>query len=91
MLTLEDCIALSGLTQDEIDAIAMHENLPEIVAAELGCYLVHMPRGAETIRTMIGSDLAAAQERRDLPQAAKLKLVLKAFIDRCADDKPIQD
>jgi hypothetical protein len=37
MLTLEDRIALSDLTHEEIDAIAEHEHLPETIAAELGC------------------------------------------------------
>jgi hypothetical protein len=38
MITIDDCIGLSGLTEDEVDAIAEHEHLPEIVAAELGNY-----------------------------------------------------
>lgn len=88
MLTLEDCIALSELTQDEIAAIGMHENLPEIVAAELGCYLVHMPTGADAIGSMIRDDIAAAQARNDLSQAGKLKLTLKAFIDHCDNRRP---
>lgn len=36
MLTLEDCIALSGLTQEEIAAIAGHEHIPGIPAAARG-------------------------------------------------------
>jgi hypothetical protein len=46
MLTLEDCIVLSDLAVEEIDAIAEHEHLPETIAAELGCYLVHRRDGA---------------------------------------------
>lgn len=41
MLTFEDCIALSELTDEEIAAIAEHEHPPVIVAAELGNYLIH--------------------------------------------------
>jgi hypothetical protein len=44
MLSFEDCIALSDLTVEKVDAIAEHEHLPEIIAAELGCYLVHCAR-----------------------------------------------
>ena len=29
MITLEDCVAMSGLTLDEVDAIAEHEHIPE--------------------------------------------------------------
>jgi hypothetical protein len=45
MLTIEDCIALSDLTEEEIDAIAEHEHIPEMLAIELGSYLVHLPDG----------------------------------------------
>ena len=39
MLTYEDCVSLSGLTREEIEAIAEHEHIPAIVAAELANYL----------------------------------------------------
>jgi len=45
MLTLEDCIAFSELSEDEIDAIAEHEHITEMAALELGNYLVHTPSG----------------------------------------------
>ena len=41
MLTFEDCLALADLTEEEILAIAEHENLPETVALELGHHLIH--------------------------------------------------
>jgi hypothetical protein len=80
VLTLEDCIALSELTEEEIDAIAEHEHLPEIVAAELGNYLVHCDDGTLCIRRMIRDDIETARARGDLVHAAKLKLVLKHFL-----------
>jgi hypothetical protein len=79
MLTLEDCIALSELTKEEIDAIAEHEHLPEIVATELGAYLIHLPGGEQAIKAMIRDDIAAAQARGDHLHSAKLKLVLRHF------------
>ena len=36
MLTIEDCIGLSGLTEDEIAAVAEHEHLPAMLALEMG-------------------------------------------------------
>ena len=45
MLSLEDCLALCELSEDEVLAIAHHEHLPEIAAAELGNYLCHTPEG----------------------------------------------
>ena len=41
MLTLVDCLDLCDLGREEIEAIAEHEHLPEVIAAELGNYLVH--------------------------------------------------
>jgi hypothetical protein len=40
MISLEDCIALCGLTHSEVAAIAEHEHLPEAAAAALGQYLL---------------------------------------------------
>ena len=53
MLTLDDVIALSDLTEEEIDAIVEHEHCPEIIAAELGSYLVHSPEGVPMLKRMI--------------------------------------
>ena len=41
MITLEDCIALCGLTEQEVMAIAEHEHVPEIAAAAIGRYLLN--------------------------------------------------
>ena len=39
MITLNDCIALCGLKEEEILAIAEHEHLPEIAATALASFL----------------------------------------------------
>ena len=80
MLTLEDCIALSDLTEEEIEAIAEHEHIPEILAAEYGSYLVHLPGGRKAIKAIIRDDIANAQARGDYEHSGKLKLVLRHFI-----------
>ena len=80
MLTIDDCIALSNLTSAEIDAIAEHEHLPDIIAAELGNYLLHLPSGKNAIRSIIKEDIAAAQGRGDFAHSAKLKYVLRHFV-----------
>jgi hypothetical protein len=85
MLTLADCIALSELREDEIEAIAEHAHLPEIIAAELGCYLVHSEDGRTLIKAIIRDDIEAARERGDFRHAAKLRLVLSRFL---AEDAP---
>ena len=45
MITLEDCIALCGLTEDEVLAIAEHEHIPEMAAVELAAYLLMSEQG----------------------------------------------
>ena len=80
MLSLEDCIALSALTEDEVAAIAEHEHLPMMVATELGNYLVQTPDGSRYIRRMIKDDIKAAEARGDLAHSLALKLVLHHYI-----------
>lgn len=80
MLTFEDCVALAELTEEEVAAIAAHEHVPEIIAAELGNYLVHDPHGVPRIRRIIVDDIAHARARGDLAGVARLKAVLRRFV-----------
>jgi hypothetical protein len=75
MITIEDCIALSELTEVDIDVVAEREHVPKIVAGELANYLVHTPDGCKLISTVIGDDIAGASFRGDFVHSAKLKLV----------------
>jgi hypothetical protein len=63
MITLEDCIAFCGLTEEEVLAIAEHEHLPEIAATALAQYLLAREHGSERIRDMIVDDIRRAQRR----------------------------
>jgi len=80
MLSLEDCIAFSSLTEEEIAAIAEHEHLPMMVATELGNYLVETPDGSRYIKRMIRDDIEAARARGDLVRELALKLVLRHYL-----------
>ena len=80
MLSLEDCLALCDLTEDEVLAIAQHEHIPEIAAVELGDYLLHCPDGELRIRAMIRDDIAEAAARCDEQRALALKWVLRNFV-----------
>jgi hypothetical protein len=93
VLTLEDCIGLSDLTEEEILAIAEHEHIPEMAATELGSYLVHSPDGDLCIKSMIKDDIAAAAAAGHRDRTLALKLVLRNFIvqhprcdERCRDE-----
>jgi hypothetical protein len=81
MLTFEDCLALCELTEDEVDAIAEHEQLSETVAVEFGNYLIQGPDGQLLIQRMIVDDIQAARRRGDVAHAAHLKQTLRRFIE----------
>ena len=83
-LSLQDCIDMSDLTEDEIFAIAEHEELSEIIALELGSYLLHTPGGEKRISHMIRDDIKHAQENGDHRHSALLKSVLKHYLEHHA-------
>lgn len=81
MLTREDCLALCELSEEEVDAIAEHEQVPEVVAMELGQYLCHTPDGEARIEKMIVDDIETARANGNYEHMAKLVGVLRHFID----------
>ncbi len=80
MLTYQDCLGLCDFTEEEIRAIAEHEHVPEIIALELGEYLVHMPDGEARIRRIILDDMAEAERTGDTERHERLRLILMHFI-----------
>ena len=80
MLSLEDCIGLCGLTEEEVRAIAQHEHIPEVAAAEMGNYLASTPEGEMCIKGMIRDDIAQAAAGGDLQRTLVLKCVLRDFV-----------
>lgn len=80
MITLEDCIAFCGLTEEEVLAIAEHENLPQISAAAYAQYLLCQPRGTEKIRDIVVNDIRNAQRRGDRVHVLTLLHVLHHFL-----------
>ncbi|MFP4126149.1 MAG: hypothetical protein ACLFU0_05835 [Alphaproteobacteria bacterium] len=83
MLTYEDCIGVSGLTADEVDAIAEHEHVPSMIALEYGRYIMEGPDGEKVLRGIILDDIESARARGDTLHAACLKLILRDFCRRC--------
>lgn len=72
MISLEDCIALCGLSEKEVLAIAEHEHVPEVAAAAIGRYLLKEPTGAQKIRDMMRDDIHDALSRGDREHASEL-------------------
>jgi len=80
MIRKEDCIAMCGLTEDEVMAIAEHEHVPEIAATAIARYLLKKPDGAQRIRDMIRDDIHEALNRGDKDHASELLMVLRHFL-----------
>ena len=81
MLSIEDCVAMCGLSKAEIDAIAEHEHVPEIGAAALASYLLHKAGGQKIIRSMIVDDIREAVEAGRYDRASELLVVLRHFLN----------
>ena len=81
VITLEDCIALCGLTKEEVKAIAEHEHVPEIAAAGMARYVLKESHGVEKIRDMIRDDIRQALKREDRDHARELFTTLRHFLD----------
>ena len=90
MISLEDCVGLSGLTEEEVLAIAEHEHIPEIAASALGQYLSRQERGIEQIRDMIVQDIRQAQQGQDKQHVAVLLHVLHHFLKAHPEARPNQ-
>jgi hypothetical protein len=92
VITLDDCVALCGLTEEQVLAIAEHEHLPAMAAAALAQCLMHEQRGKEKIRDMIVEDIRAAQQcgdqRRVLQLLHILHHFLKSYPEACPAERP---
>ncbi len=85
MLTLDDCVAFCGLTEDQLEAVAEHEHMALVVAAEWAECILEKPNGCE-ILTAILADKAKMACLRKPDCAEKYRACLEEFIkDHPAD------
>ena len=89
MITLEDCIGLCGLTEEEVLAIAEHQNLPEIAATALAQYLSSHEHGSEKVRDMVIDDIRQAQLGGDKEHVLTLLHVLHHFLKTHPEARPL--
>lgn len=80
MISMEDCVAFSGLNEEEILAIAEHEHVPEAVACGMAQYLSGNETGRERVRDMIVDDIRNAQACGDQRHVRELLHVLHHFL-----------
>ncbi len=95
MLTLQDCLALSELTPEELMVIAKHEHLPDIVAVEKGYAFLQKEWGNPALRQMVMDELTDAMQHGQREAALKLIEILRdccekhpGGFDRRTDHRP---
>ena len=60
MLTLDQCIDLCGLDGDDVEALARHASVPEIVAAQMACKMLQTREGRAQLDCILHQRLAEA-------------------------------
>jgi hypothetical protein len=80
MISVEDCIALCGLSREEVAAIGEHERVPETAAAALANELLTREGGEATIRDMIVDDIRQALDDNRRDHAARLFAALRHYL-----------
>ena len=79
MLSLTDCLDFIDLDGSTIEVIAIHEEVPMIVAAELGNQLIADLRGIYRLHLMHRELIRRAAERGRLDEEQQLRKVYAAF------------
>ena len=79
MLTFNDCLSLSDLTEEEVVAISEHERCADIVAAEIGHALLQSEQGITKLKRFILDDIAHARALGYRRKTAWLEEVYRRF------------
>jgi hypothetical protein len=79
MLSLQECLDFSDLSEDEIEAIAEHEHVPEIVAAEIGATLLQTTSGVCLIKLYLLENIEQARARKQFDKARRLEALYRRF------------
>ena len=85
MLSLQDCLDLTDLSDAELSAIARHEKIPPIVALELGHRLIQTDAGVETLRQFIHDDIMSAQRQNRCRDCEQFSRTLADFNEKHPD------
>jgi hypothetical protein len=89
MISLHDCVALCGLTEEEVLAIAEHEHVPEILATSIAHKLMAERSGSAHVRDIIRDDIRGAVNRGDFVHARELLAVLRRFLKDHPEARPV--
>lgn len=79
MLSLNDCMDFIDLDSNTVEIIASHEQVPLIIAAELGNQLIADMRGIYRLHLMHRELMRRAAERGRLEEEKRLRKIYDAF------------
>jgi hypothetical protein len=80
MISIDDCIEFSGLTQEEINAIGEHEHVLPAVAAAVASSILRTEAGPREICEMIVDDIRASAAGGHMRHAGELLKALRHFM-----------
>lgn len=80
MLSIRDCLDYCDLTDDEVELIAEHENIPDVAAAQLVCGLVQTPEGVLMLTQYMQQLIERATNRGDIAKAQRAQKVCARFM-----------
>lgn len=89
MLSLQDCLDLTDLSEGELAAIVRHEKIPPIVALELGHRLMQTEAGVETLRQFLLDDIAGAQRQSRCRDCEAFSRALADFMEKHPDERTL--
>ncbi len=79
MLSIQDCLDYSDLTEEEVALLAHHEHLPFSCAAQLACGLVQTDEGTQTMRCILKDCVCEAETCGEGAAKAAARHALKQF------------
>jgi hypothetical protein len=79
MVSLEECIDMCGLSEDEVEVIAEQEHVPVLVAAELAYTLLQSPKGLYRLHHIFRDRLAALAAQREHAREKKVAALYAGF------------
>lgn len=80
MLSLIDIMDMCNCTEGEVEAIAMHEHVPDVIASEMAAYLTSCDDGIPQLKKIILDDIEHARQTGNQLQIEKFNSVLIHFI-----------
>lgn len=83
MLTLQDCIGICGLNPDQVEAIADHEHLNMILAAEWAECMLDKPGGRDIVSHVLEDEAAHCRAAGDYQRSRRYQQGLAQFRRGC--------